>query len=91
MNFRNIIIIEIILSFKSLFAQEKIGVGQHIYADKLTYITLLENKEFKYLKYYKWSPYTIAEKRNKKNKNRMCGTIGYATGAKGNGTYKVKK
>lgn len=75
----------------NLFSQE-LEVGEHIYKDKLTYITLFENNKFNYNKYYKWSPLTIEEERkNEERGSRMCGSIGYASGAKGKGKYKFKE
>ena len=91
MNFGKLIILILLLNSVYLFAQEKLEIGQHIYKDKLTYITLYENNKFEYLKYYNWSPLTIEEKRKaEKNKNETCGTIGYVSGAKGKGNYELK-
>lgn len=64
MNFGKLITFIILLISFTLSAQEKLQIGQHIYSDKLTYITIKENSEFEYLKYYNWSPLTL-EKTNK--------------------------
>lgn len=91
MNFGKLIIFILLLKSFNLFAQNKLEIGQHIYKDKLTYITINENNEFEYFKYYNWSPLTIEEKRkSEKNQNKTCGTIGYVSGAKGKGKYKLK-
>jgi len=88
MNFRKLILIVIIFKSFNLLAQENLETGQHIYCDKLTYITLNENNEFEYLKYYNWSPLTVEEKRNTVNE-KACGSVGYISGAKGTGKYEI--
>jgi len=91
MNFGKLIIFIFLVNSFNLFVQEKLDIGQHIYKDKLTYITLNENNEFEYFKYYNWSPLTIEEKRKtEKEKNQTCGNIGYVTGAKGKGKYELQ-
>ncbi|MEO8932774.1 MAG: hypothetical protein ABI295_00585 [Xanthomarina sp.] len=86
-----LIILILLLKSINLSAQNKLKIGEHIYKDKLTYITLKENNEFEYLKYYNWSPLTIEEKgKTEKSKNGTCGTIGYVSGAKGKGKYEFK-
>jgi hypothetical protein len=90
MNYGKLIIFIILLKSFSLSAQEKLKIGQYIYNDKLTYITITENNEFEYLKYYNWSPLTLKEKRNnKKEKDQTCGSVGYVSGAKGIGNYEI--
>ena len=91
MNFSKLIILLLLIESFSLSAQEKLEIGQHIYKDKLTFISLNPNNEFEYLKYYNWSPLTIEEKRKaEKNENQTRGTIGYVSGAKGKGNYELK-
>ena len=91
MNFCKIIIFIFLLKLGDLSAQDKMDIGQHIYYDKLTYITLKEKNEFEYLKYYNWSPLTIKEKRDSVNSsNQICATNGYVSGAKGKGIYRLK-
>jgi len=91
MALKKTIILLILFNSINLFAQEQLEIGEHIYEDKLTYITLINNNEFEYLKYYKWSPLTIEEERKAKNsKNDTCGTIGYVSGAKGKGKFKFR-
>ncbi|PNQ73442.1 hypothetical protein C1T31_08005 [Hanstruepera neustonica] len=91
MNFSRLIILLILLKSFNLSAQKKLEIGQHVYKDKLTYISLSSNNEFEYLKYYNWSPLTIEEKQiEEKDKNETCGTIGYVSGAKGKGKYEIK-
>lgn len=90
MNFGKFIILIIILKSFNLSAQEKLEIGQHIYSDKLTYITINENNQFEYLKYYNWSPLTLEEKRKtEKDKNQTYGSVGYVSGAKGIGKYEI--
>jgi hypothetical protein len=51
----------------------------------------MDENKFEYEKYHGWSPYTIEEKRKtKKSKSRVCGVIGYVSGAKGKGEYEIK-
>jgi hypothetical protein len=91
MKFGKLLILILLLKSVNLFAQDKLEIGQHIYKDKLTYITLNENNEFEYFKYYNWSPLTIEEtQKTEKSKSEACGTIGYVSGAKGKGKFELK-
>ena len=89
MKTKKVFILLLIIMCSKLYSQEKLKVGQHIFKDKLTYITIKDNNEFKYSKYHNYSPLTIKEEREKENEPRMCGSIGYISGAKGKGKYEI--
>lgn len=89
MEIRKVFFLILIIMCSNLYSQEKLEVGQHIYKDKLTYLSIKDNNEFEYSKYYNFSPLTIKEEREKENEPRMCGSVGYASGAKGKGKYEI--
>jgi hypothetical protein len=79
-----------LLSITFVVAQQKIENGKYIAEDKLSYITIIDGNKFSFIEYYKWSPFTLEEKRKKENKTYSCGTVGYASNGIGEGIYQIE-
>ena len=82
------LIVFIVFMSQLTSAQQKIEKGTYVAIDKLSYITIVDENNFTFLKYYKWSPYTLALEKEK-DKNQVCGVVGYVIDGKGNGKYKI--